>query len=137
MARTGRPPKPLEQKIRTGNPGKRALANGSELVALEALPLEAHDLTPQQAFDWIMEVGIAWVGTSEAPMVALTRDALEHYGQLNAAPGTPAKELREARKEIRELLVELGLSTAARSRLQLAAVKAESAAEKLAKLRDR
>lgn len=36
MARTGRPPKPIEQKRRAGNPGKRALPKSSDLVALES-----------------------------------------------------------------------------------------------------
>lgn len=35
MARTGRPPKPLEVKRRNGNPGKRALPAQSATIALE------------------------------------------------------------------------------------------------------
>jgi P27 family predicted phage terminase small subunit len=34
MARTGRPPKPIEQKRRAGNPGKRALPKPSQMLAL-------------------------------------------------------------------------------------------------------
>lgn len=38
MARTGRPPKPIEQKKRLGNPGKRPIAEPAALVVLPAPP---------------------------------------------------------------------------------------------------
>lgn len=37
MARVGRPPKPLEQKKRLGNPGKRKLSVVADIVALPSL----------------------------------------------------------------------------------------------------
>jgi hypothetical protein len=40
MANVGRPPKPIEQKRRTGNPGKR------KLPALNIVPMPVADNTP-------------------------------------------------------------------------------------------
>lgn len=75
MARTGRPPKPLEQKRRTGNPGKRTLPELSKTVALEpasSIPPVPFDLDDFARGIWSMvwsSPAQAWLSPQlDAPM---------------------------------------------------------------------
>lgn len=62
MARTGRPPKPIEVKRRNGNPGKRALPSSSDTVSLE--PVTETPVPPVHLYDLGIEV---WNRIWESP----------------------------------------------------------------------
>ena len=67
-----------------------------------------------------------WLAESDAPMVALFREATEDYAVLRSSPGTPPKEVREARAEVMRLAGLLGFDPTSRSALGLAEVTARS-----------
>lgn len=138
--RTGRPPKPTEQKRRTGNPGKRPLPNGSSLAAVPAITVEPVDLPPATTLDAIFESGRAWLAASDTTAMALLRESLEERAVLRdlvmQTQSTDArKALRDLDKQIIGQLSTLGFDPAARSRLGLAEVKAQSTLEKLRQAR--
>lgn len=128
----GRPPKPAEEKRRLGNPGRRPLASGAELALVEPLPTTMADQTPAEAFERVMQAGVHWLATTDAPSVALLRDLLEERGELRAAIDAglgDRRHLRDLDKQITSLMSCLGFDPAARSRLGLAEVKAASKLE--------
>ena len=136
MARTGRPPKPVEQKRRTGNPGKRALGNGTALAAVPAVTLEPHDLDPAETFGMVMESGRPWLAQTDSIALSMLRESLEERAVLRdlvmQTQSTDArKALRDLDKQIHSQLSVLGFDPAARSRLGLAEVKAATKLEQL------
>lgn len=135
MARTGRPPKPLEQKRRTGNPGKRPLPALANIAAVPAIDAELHDLSTGDAMDRVLEAGVTWIASTDAPKVSLLREAIEDYERLRAGAPTP-KDLRDARQEVGRLMSELGFDPTARARLGLAEVKAQSKLDEMKARRD-
>lgn len=139
MARTGRPPKPIEQKRLTGNPGKRALPAEGSLAIVPAVERTVADLPAREAFEVTLAQGVHWLAATEAPMLALLREQLEEREVLRALVmehGRPddRKALRELDKAIASAYSEQGFTTAGRTRLGLAEVKAKS---KLEEIRDR
>lgn len=132
MARTGRPPKPIEQKRRTGNPGKRRLPSGAELVALPAIQREAVDLRADELLDEILAEGVPWLSRLDGPALSILRERLEERQGLRDAvlAGTgDRRALRELERQITESLSALGFDPVARARLGLAEVKARSKLE--------
>lgn len=130
----GRPPKTIEQKRRTGNPGKRPLPSG--LAAVPAVPLEIHEYPAAETLERVLENGRAWLAATDSVAVAMLRESLEERSALRevvlAGGGTEARRsLRELDKQIIGLLAQLGFDPAARSRLGLAEVKAASKLEQL------
>ena len=130
MARTGRPPKPIEQKRKTGNPGRRPLPSVANIAAVPAITAELHDLSTGDAMSRVLEAGVSWIASTDSPKVALLREAIEDYELLRSGAPTP-KDLREARAEIGRLMSELGFDPTARARLGLAEVKAQSKLEEM------
>lgn len=130
MARTGRPPKPIEQKRRQGTYRKDRDPSHGNLAAVPAIPHELHDLEPVEAMDRVLADGVHWIAKTDAIKVSLLREALEDYAILRSA-GASAKDVREARTEVARLLGELGFDPTARARLGLAEVKAQSKLEEL------
>lgn len=121
----GRPPKPAEEKRRLGNPGKRPLP-----VALTAVPpmdLVGWELPPALALEKVLEAGVPWLASTDHPKVAMLREALELH-QVAKTAGSIRDQL-EAMKEVRALMSELGFDPAARSKLGLAEVTAQSKLE--------
>lgn len=138
--RTGRPPKPTEQKRKTGNPGKRALPGTTQLAAVPAIVVEPVDLPPATTLDAIFDAGRAWLASSDITAMALLRESLEERAVLRdlvmQTQSTDArKALRDLDKQIIGQLSLLGFDPAARSRLGLAEVKAQSTLEKLRQAR--
>lgn len=136
MAPTGRPPKPTEQKRRTGNPGKRPLPGAATLAVVPAVESEPVDLDPVDAMASVLDHGRAWLAGSDALALALLRESIEERAQLRElvvqTGSTDArKALRDLDKQIISQLSQLGFDPAARSRLGLAEVKAQSTLEKL------
>ena len=81
--------------------------------------------------------GVIWLGQTDAPTVAMLREAMEDYERLRATPGVPPREVRETRKEVTGLLSQLGFDPTARARLGLAEVKAKSKHEELEERRQK
>ena len=142
MARTGRPPKPLEQHKRTGtwNATRHGKRQGAELAAVEPVSSEPYEHDAFDVFVEIMQLGAPWLARTDAVRLAMLRQSLEERARLVpvAEGSTEArKQLRELNKEISEWLSLLGFDPAARARLGLAEVKAASALEKLQAKRDK
>lgn len=129
----GRPPRPIEQKRRLGNPGKRPLPAAGVLAAVPAADASVLDLPAREAVERVVEEGY-WLAASDAPTVALLREAVEDYQRLRSAGSAP-REIREARAEVERLAGLCGFNPRERSRLGLAEVKAASKLEQLRKSR--
>jgi hypothetical protein len=142
VARTGRPPKPLEQHKRTGtwNATRHGKKQGALIAAVEPVDLEPYEQDAAQVFVEIMQAGAPWLARTDAIRLAMLRESLEERARLVpvAESSTEArKQLRELNKEISEWLSLLGFDPAARARLGLAEVKAASTLEKLRAARDK
>ncbi|CAB5217767.1 hypothetical protein UFOVP209_14 [uncultured Caudovirales phage] len=140
MPRTGRPPKPVEQKRALGNPGKRSLPGGANLAAVAPIESTPADLDPVDTFAAVISHGQMWLAATDSIALALLREALEERSALRhlvmATQSADArKALRDLDKQIIGQLSVLGFDPAARSRLGLAEVKAQSTLEKLRKNR--
>ena len=136
MTRTGRPSKPIEQKRRIGNPGKRSLPSVGNLAAVPAVDAVPSDLDPAETFATILADGKVWLASTDSVALALLRESLEERTQLRevlfATQSMDArKALRDLDKQIISQLSVLGFDPAARSRLGLAEVKAASTLERL------
>lgn len=134
MARTGRPPKPIEQKRALGNPGKRRLASGVELALVEPVERGPLEFRADELFDQVLGQGVPWLSRTDGPALVILRERLEERQMLRDAvmAGTgDRKALRDLEKQITESLSVLGFDPAARSRLGLAEVKAASKLEQI------
>lgn len=145
MARTGRPPKPVETKRKAGNPGKRALP---EPVALVAQAIELPDpLRPlgQVGLAFWSRVwahGRAWISpTTDLDAIQLLAEQMDEraimYQQVLAQQRSGDVDWR-LRKQLRDLdmmlargLASIGFTPEMRSRLGLAEVRAQHAIESL------
>lgn len=131
MARTGRPPLPIEQrKLRGTYRADRSATGNAELAAVPALPRTDADLSPLEAFDKVMQMGSLWFAATDAPSLALLRCLFEEREELTSG-GYDRAQLRALDKQITELLSVCGMNPAARSRLGLAEVRATSALEEI------
>lgn len=149
MARTGRPPKPIEQKRLTGNPGKRRLpatvtAIRPAIPQVGSRPPEFGGADELVAY-LIAEGADRWIGRTDAARFRLLLDdwremrelqafVAEHgysYTSFSKVAGEQHHAwpevtlLNAARKRVSEHLAALGLDTVSRSRLGVAAVKVE------------
>lgn len=120
--RGGRPPKPTEQKRRTGNPGKRELKVLAPVASIRAAVAE---ITAEEAVARVLDHGY-WLSESDSPTVALLRDAVQDYARIRSVEGMPAKEIRDARAEVARLAADCGFNPSERARLGLAEVTARS-----------
>lgn len=138
MARTGRPPKPVEQKRRAGNPGRRPLPDGSALAAVPAADVAPVELDVADTIAGVFAAGSHWLAATDVTALALLRESLEERQSLRdavLAGHGDRKELRALDKQVVELLSALGFDPAARSRLGLAEVKAATKLEQLKQAR--
>lgn len=143
----GRPPKPVEEKRRLGNPGKRALPSPSEVVSLEAASRVPDPLRPLgkmglEFWQRTWEVGMNWISPkADIELMMMTAEMIDERSILrtlvfqdrNADRPKLRAGLRELEKQIQSNLALLGLSPADRARLGLAEVKRQS---KLAELKE-
>lgn len=141
MARAGRPPKPIEAHRRTGTYNATKHGSRGPLVAVEAV--DAAEVTPFQraaldVLDEVLSVGVHWLARTDGPSIVILRDLLEERESVRAGALAGSTEdrkaLREIDKQVMSLLTDLGFNPAARARLGLAEVKAQS---KLDELRER
>jgi len=145
----GRPPTPTERKRLTGNPGKRALPEGSNVVALP--PVE--DAAPQQlgpagkAVWELVTDQCKWLAESDRPTLVMlcekfdrrqdfmvrleSSDPVLYTDKGYAYPNPLVGMLSSLETELAKLLSALGLTPTDRTRLGVAEVKKESALEQL------
>ena len=133
----GRPPKPIEQKRKLGNPGKRAMPNESEITILEQVEEAPEPPRPllkygQDLWDRIWSVGATWVSNkTDLELLVMTCEMVDERWNLRAKvmkEEDPAdrRGLRELDRQIVSNLSLLGFSPSDRARLGVAEVKTKS-----------
>jgi P27 family predicted phage terminase small subunit len=145
----GRPPVPTERKRKLGNPGKRALPDQSNVIALPPVV----DDTPQQLGPagqavWELVTGqCKWLAETDRPALVMICEKFDRrqdfiarlessdpvlYTDKGYAYANPlVGMLSTIETEIAKLLSALGLTPTDRSRLGVAEVKAKSKLEEL------
>ncbi len=128
----GRPPKPVEQKRRTGNPGGRPLPSPLAVVpAGQIVP----EMSADRAMDVVAEHAKAWLAPSDQLAMAVLRDTVEERGEVRdramAGSFEARKELRQLDAQIISMLSALGFDPTARARLGLVEVKRVSKLDEL------
>ena len=142
MAPRGRPPKPIEQKRLTGNPGKRTLPDQKELVLLPSayeIPKPSRKLFPPGLELWerIWGMGQTWISPStDIDLLLMTCELLDERSQLRAQVMNnnrpdERKALRDLDRQLVANLSLLGFTPTDRSRLGVAEVKRQSKLEEL------
>ena len=134
MARTGRPPKPTEEKRRTGNPGGRPLAVATNLAVVPAAEIGPTELDPMVTLDSVFAAASHWLAVTDTTALAVLRESLEERQGLRSAVLAghgDRKELRDLDKQIIAQLSALGFDPTARGRLGLVEVKAASTLDRL------
>ena len=129
--RAGRPPKPTEAKRKIGNPGKRALPDKAELVAVPPMEASVAEITVEQALERSLIAGSHWLAESDAMSVTLLRECLETYAELKADPKSKPSDVLAALKLAMSGAADCGFNPSERARLGLAEVKAASRMERL------
>jgi len=105
------------------------MSTKGSLAVVPAVELETRDLTPAAAFDRVLTEGVHWLGQTDAPTLALAREALEDLAKARAVGDM--KLTIAARDQVMRIFSVLGFDPAARSRLGLAEVKAQSKVEEI------
>lgn len=143
MAPRGRPPKPVEEKRRTGNPGRRPLPKSAEVVALTPAPVDGPAMPPdlllpgRELWSQVWGKGFTWISpdTDLAEVVEACRlaDDLAAARERFRATRDPAdaRMLASLSKSFTDALSALGFNPTARSRLGVAEVKRASALQQL------
>jgi hypothetical protein len=138
MPRVGRPPKPIEEKRRLGNPGKRVLPDGASLTVLPGAseppeprrPLGQHG---RALWDEIWTSPAAWIAPSvDSEHVLFLCELADERTSLRIAVLKAPEDwrkraaLRALDAEYRAALGDLGLNPVERARLGVAEVKRAS-----------
>ena len=140
----GRPRKPTELKRALGNPGKRALPDTKDIVALPAItqtpqatrPLGSHG---REFWDRVWQMGSSWISSNtDYEAMLMTAEMIDERWNLRVKVMTEGqardrRALRDLDRAIQSQLSLLGLTPADRSRLGVAEVKKLS---KIAELRN-
>jgi hypothetical protein len=148
MSRMGRPPKPIEQKRLTGNPGKRALPKEGSLVLLPSMyeipepPRPLVTAAAKELWERTWSMGQTWLSPStDIELLLMTCEMIDERWNLriqvlqNNRP-EERRGLRELEKQIVNNLSLLGFTPTDRSRLGVAEVKRVSKLEELRAKRD-
>lgn len=133
------PPKPIEQKRLTGNPGKRAMPKDGELVVMpqvdNPVPLRPLGETGLAFWDEAWGKGQLWLGRTDKWLVQLTAEMLDEREalRLSVLANADAEDSWRDRRQLRDLersivsnLSLLAWTPVDRSRYGLAEVKAKS-----------
>lgn len=136
MARTGRPPKPQEQKRRQGTYRPDRDRSVGALAVVPAVDPAPVFLDPYEVISQVLSEGSPWLAATDAPKLAMLRETLEERSvvrQQVMETGSPdlRRALRELDKQAQSLLSECGFDPTARSRLGLSEVKAQAKFEEL------
>ena len=136
------PPKPIEQKRKIGNPGKRALPSLASVSTLPAAvgipdPLRPLGQEGKRMWDRIWAGAAAWVApTTDIELVQLTCEAMDERIALRVAVlrGSDWRDrvaLRSLEHELRSMLSALGMTPVDRTRMGVAEVRGVSKLEAL------
>jgi hypothetical protein len=148
MSRMGRPPKPIEQKRLTGNPGKRALPKEGSLVLLPSMyeipesPRPLVTAAAKELWERTWSMGQTWLSPStDIELLLMTCEMIDERWNLRIKvlqDNRPEERrgLRELEKQIVNNLSLLGFTPTDRSRLGVAEVKRVSKLEELRAKRD-
>jgi hypothetical protein len=148
MSRMGRPPKPIEQKRLTGNPGKRALPKEGSLVLLPSMyeipepPRPLVTTAAKELWERTWSMGQTWLSPStDIELLLMTCEMIDERWNLRIKvlqDNRPEERrgLRELEKQIVNNLSLLGFTPTDRSRLGVAEVKRVSKLEELRAKRD-
>lgn len=142
MAPRGRPPKPIEQKRLTGNPGRRPLPDAKELILLPSaydIPVPSRPLGSAGTELWerIWGMGQTWLSPlTDIEILLMTCELLDERRNLRIQVlQTNRPDERKAMRDLDRQLVAnlslLGFTPTDRSRLGVAEVKRASKLEEL------
>lgn len=142
MASRGRPPKPVELKRATGNPGKRALPDKETVIVLPAvtsIPEPSRQLFQFGLELWnrVWSMGHSWISYStDVDLLLLVCEQMDERAKLrtqvwNEGKNDERKALRQLERAIVDNLSLLGFTPTDRSRLGVAEVKKQSKLEDL------
>ena len=142
MASMGRPPKPIEQKRLTGNPGKRALPDRSLVQIIEradGIPEPGRPLLKygRELWDKVWEAGINWISpTTDMELLLMTCELVDERWNLRIkVMQNDDSKMRRGLRELDRLIIGnlslLGFTPSDRSRLGVAEVKAQSKYQQL------
>jgi len=147
MAQIGRPPKPIEQKRLTGNPGKRALPNQNQMVLLPAADILPEPSRPlmkygREVWDQVWAVGVNWISpNTDIELLLMTCEMVDERWNLRVkVMQSDDSKLRRGLRELDRLIINnlslLGFTPTDRSRLGWAEVKTKSKLEEILALRN-
>jgi hypothetical protein len=141
MTRTGRPPKPIEQKVKLGNPGKRALPEPKIqlLPSLYEVPQPSRPLSKygMELWERIWSAGSVWLNPeTDFELFQITCEMVDEYINLRSRVirdnrMDERKALRVLEKNITANLSLLGFSPTDRSRLGIQQMKAQTRLEEM------
>lgn len=129
------PPRPIEAKRRTGNPGKRRLPDPSTVIALPAAdgipdPLRPLQVEGRRMWDRIWSRGAVWLSpASDAEVVQMLAEAMDERVTLRDRVMSGENDwrdriaLRQLDDQIKSLLSSLGFTPTDRAKLGVAEVK--------------
>ena len=146
MAQMGRPPKPVEQKRLTGNPGKRKLPDLKEvalLPAAETIPEPSRPLLKygREVWDNVWALGVNWISpNTDIELLLMTCEMIDERWNLRVkVMQTDDAKMRRGLRELDRLIIGnlslLGFTPADRTRLGWAEVKTQSKLEQLLAMR--
>ena len=143
------PPKPLEVRLKEGNPGKRPLphlvAVGSAPVRVPAAPSSLKQ-SGKRTWKLMWENGRAWLGPSDEIVVRLACEQVDELVSLRRAAAQVKKpELRlryhrvvqEAERALLQSLSALGFTPTARAKLGLVVAQATESQTRLERFTNR
>jgi len=143
------PPKPLEVRVKEGNPGKRPLphlvAVGSAPVRVPAAPSSLKQ-SGKRTWKLMWENGRAWLGPSDEIVVRLACEQADELVSLRRAAAQVKKpELRlryhrvvqEAERALLQSLSALGFTPTARAKLGLVVAQATESQTRLERFTNR
>lgn len=142
MASMGRPPKPIEQKRLTGNPGKRALPDKALVQIIDradGIPEPGRPLLKygRELWDKVWEAGINWISpTTDMELLLMTCELVDERWNLRIkVMQNDDSKMRRGLRELDRLIIGnlslLGFTPSDRSRLGVAEVKAQSKFQQL------
>jgi hypothetical protein len=125
----GRPPKPIEQKKKSGTYRPDRDPSNGNLAVVPAVEPDGWELPVAEALERVLEMGVPWLGSTDNPTLSLLGDALELADRAKAAGSI--REQIAAQEHVAKLLAQLGFDPTSRARLGLAEVSRVSKLEAL------
>jgi hypothetical protein len=140
VANIGRPPKPVEIKRLSGNPGKRKLPNEGSIVLLpqaQEVPEPSRPLLKygREVWDTVWHIGVTWISpNTDVELLLMTCEMIDERWNLRVkVMQTDDAKMRRGLRELDRIIIGnlslLGFTPADRSRLGWAEVKTQSVLE--------